>query len=80
MKRLILFIPFVVLIWCYTKTSTEEDAATIYKTKIQRDICLDWYSYIIDTSKAIKELNLRIETESELMNFCDFFKNIADTK
>ena len=30
--------------------------------------------------KAINDLNLKIETESELMAYCDFFKNVADTK
>ena len=27
--------------------------------------------------KAINDLNLKVETESELMAFCDFFKNVA---
>ena len=45
-----------------------------------REVCLDWYGYRIDTKKAINDLNLKIETESELMAYCDFFKNVADTK
>ena len=39
-----------------------------------------WYGYRIDTKKAINDLNLKVETESELMTYCDFFKNVADTK
>jgi len=52
----------------------------ISETQRQREVCLDWYGYRIDTKKAINYLNLKIETESELMNYCDFFKNVADTK
>ena len=33
-----------------------------------------------NVNKAINDLNLKIETESELMAYCDFFKNVADTK
>ena len=52
----------------------------ISETQKQREVCLDWYAYRIDTKKAINDLNLKIETESELMAYCDFFKNVADTK
>ncbi len=52
----------------------------ISETQKQREVCLDWYGYRIDTKKAINDLNLKIETESELMTYCDFFKNVADTK
>ena len=52
----------------------------ISETQKQREVCLDWYGYRIDTKKAINNLNLKVETESELMAYCDFFKNVADTK
>ena len=52
----------------------------ISETQSQNEVCLDWYSYRIDTNKAINDLNLKVETESELMIYYDFFKNVADTK
>ena len=52
----------------------------ISETQKQREVCLDWYGYRIDTKKAINNLNLKVETESELMAYCEFFKNVADTK
>ena len=52
----------------------------ISETQKQRDICLDWYAYRIDTAKATSALDLKTQTESELMSYCDFFKNVADTK
>ena len=60
--------------------SNKIDTQKISETQRQREVCLDWYGYRIDTKKAINDLNLKIETESELMNYCDFFKNVADTK
>ncbi len=80
MKRLILFIPFIFLMWGCVNTSNKLDIIDISNTQKQRDVCLDWYGYRIDTKKAINDLNLKIETESELMTYCDFFKNVADTK
>ena len=79
MKRLILFIPFMALMWGCTNTSMT-DPISVSETQRQREVCLDWYGYRIDTKKAINDLNLKIETESELMTYCDFFKNVADTK
>ena len=52
----------------------------ISETQKQREVCLDWYGYRIDTGKAISDLDLKVETESELMAYCEFFKNVADTK
>ena len=52
----------------------------ISETQKQREVCLDWYGYRIDTKKAINDLNLKVETESELIAYCEFFKNVADTK
>ena len=39
--------------------------------------------HLIDliSNSIISEIkDLKIETESELMTYCDFFKNVADTK
>ena len=80
MKRLILFIPFTALMQGYANTSNKFDTPKISDTQRQREVCLDWYGYRIDTKKAINDLNLKIETESELMTYCDFFKNVADTE
>ena len=67
------------LIWSCSNTSNKVDTLEISETQRQRDVCLNWYGYRIDTKKAINDLNLKIETESELMTYCDFFKNVADT-
>ena len=67
-------------VWGCTKYSNKIDIQKISETQRQRAVCLDWYGYRIDTKKAINDLNLKIETESELMTYCDFFKNVADTK
>ena len=80
MKRLILFIPSMVLMWGCVNTYNKIDTLEISDTQRQREVCLDWYGYRIDTKRAINDLNLKIETESELMTYCDFFKNVADTK
>jgi len=80
MKRFILFIPFMAFIWGCANTSNKIVTPEISDTQRQREVCLDWYGYRIDTIKAINDLNLKIETESELMTYCDFFKNVADTK
>ena len=71
--------PFNHFIWVCYKTSMT-DSISVSETQRQREVCLDWYGYRIDTNKAINDLNLKIETESELMTYCDFFKNVADTK
>ena len=79
MKSLILFI-FMALMWGCANTSNKLVTPEISDTQRQREVCLDWYGYRIDTKKAINDLNLKIENESELMTYCDFFKNVADTK
>ena len=38
------------------------------------------YIELFDTKKAINDLNLKVETESELMSYSDFFKNVVDIK
>ena len=80
MKRLISYIPLIIFIWGCSNTSNKLDTPEISDTQRQGEVCLDWYGYRIDTKKAINDLNLKIETESELMTYCDFFKNVADTK
>ena len=52
----------------------------ISETQRQREVCLDWYGYRIDTKKATNKLNLKTEKEADLMVYCEFFKNVADTK
>ena len=79
MKRGIFYIPLIIFIWGCSKTSMTDSISTS-ETQRQREVCLDWYGYRIETKKAISDLNLKIETESELMTYCDFFKNVADTK
>ena len=68
------------LMWGCANTSNKLDTPEISDYQRQREVCLDRYGYRIDTKKAINDLNLKIETESELMTYCDFFKNVADTK
>ena len=80
MKHAILYIPLMIFVWGCTNTLNKLDTPEISDTQRQREVCLDWYGYRIDTKKAINDLNLKIETESELMTYCDFFKNVADTK
>ena len=80
MKHAIFYIPLMIFIWGCTKTPNKIDSHETSKTQRQREVCLDWYGYRIDTKKAINDLNIKIETESELMTYCDFFKNVADTK
>ncbi len=82
MKRLLfplLALSTISLASC-TNNSNKIATQKISETQKQREVCLDWYGYRIDTKKAINDLNLKIETESELMTYCDFFKNVADTK
>ena len=80
MKHAILFIPLMIFVWGCTNNSNKIDMQKISETQRQREICLNWYGYRIDTKKAIIDLNLKVETESELIAYCDFFKNVADTK
>ena len=80
MKHVILYIPLMIFVWGCTNNSNKIDIQKISETQRQREICLNWYGYRIDTKKAINDLNLKVETESELMAYCDFFKNVADTK
>ena len=82
MDRLFLFIPFIVLLsGCSKPTTTLDtiDQKVISETQRQREVCLDWYAYRIDTETAFTELNLKNKKDSDLMAYCDFFKNVADT-
>ena len=80
MKQAIVYIPLMIFVWGCTNNTNKIGTQKISETQRQREVCLDWYGYRIDTKKAINDLNLKIETESELMAYCDFFKNVADTK
>ena len=82
MNRLFLLIPFIVLISACTKSSTEVGtykAKPISSTQKQRETCLDWYAYRIDTAEAITELNIKNKKEADLRIYFNFFKNVADT-
>ena len=70
----------MIFVWGCTNNSDKIDIQKISETQRQREICLNWYGYRIDTKKAIDDLNLKVKTESELMAYCNFFKNVADTK
>ena len=80
MKHAVFYIPLLIFIWGCSNTSNKLDTLEISDTQRQREVCLDWYGYRVDTTKASKTLNLKTQTESELMAYCDFFKNVADTK
>ena len=82
MKRLLfpLLALSTIFVASCSDNSNKIDTQKISETQKQREVCLNWYGYRIDTNKAINDLNLKIETESELMAYCDFFKNVADTK
>ena len=82
MNRLFFLVPFLVLISACTKTSTKLVTLKpneISDTQRQREVCLDWYAYRIDTAEAITELNIKNKKEADLRIYCDFFKNVADT-
>ena len=80
MKHAILYIPLMIFVWGCTNNTNKIGTQKISETQRQREFCLDWYGYRIDNKKAINDLNLKVETESELIAYCDFFKNVADTK
>ena len=80
MKHAVFYIPVLIFIWGCSNTSNKLDTLEISDTQRQREVCLDWYGYRVDTTKATKALNLKTQTESELMAYCEFFKNVADTK
>ncbi len=83
MKHFISLIVFAVFISGCTKNTSRVSTIEpnrISETQRQRDICLNWYAYRVETAQAISDLNLKSEKESDLMVYCDFFKNVADTK
>ena len=82
MKRFLFLVVFGVFISGCTKNTSRVSSLkpnVISETQKQRDLCLDWYAYRIKTAKAISELNLKTEKEADLMVYCEFFKNVADT-
>ena len=82
MKHFLSLIAFAVFVSGCTKDTSRVSSSqpnVISETQRQRDLCLDWYSYRIETVKAILGLNLKTEKESDLIVYCEFFKNVADT-
>ena len=82
MKHFLSLVVFAVFLSGCSKNTTEVSSLkpnVISETQRQRDLFLDWYTYRIETSKAISNLNLRAEKELDLMVYCEFFKNVADT-
>ena len=66
------------LMWGCTNTSNKLDTPEISNTQRQREVCLDWYGYRIDTKKAINDLNLKIKTESEYLHYYKFLTNLKN--
>ena len=82
MKHFLSLVVFAVFISGCTNSNSRVSSLkpnVISETQRQRDLCLDWYAYRIETAKAISDLNLKTEKESDLMVYCEFFKNVADT-
>ena len=82
MKHFLSLVVFAVFISGCNKNTSQVSSLkpnVISETQRQRDLCLDWYAYRIETTKAISDLNLKTEKESDLMIYCEFFKNVADT-
>ena len=82
MKHFLSLVVFAVFIsGCNKNTSLVSPLKpkVISETQRQRNLCLDWYAYRIETAKAISDLNLKTEKESDLMVYCEFFNNVADT-
>ena len=82
MKHFLSLVVFAVFISGCTKNTSRVSSLkpnVISETQRQRNLCLDWYAYRIETAEAISGLNLKTEKESYLMIYCEFFKNVADT-
>ena len=82
MKYFLSLAVFAVFISGCTKNTSRVSSLKPYvisETQRQRNLCLDWYAYRIETAKAISDLNLKTEKESDLMVYCEFFKDVADT-
>ena len=82
MKHFLSLVVFAVFISGCTKNASRVSSLKpnlISETQRQRDLCLDWYAYRIETARAISDLNLKTEKEADLLIYCEFFKNVADT-
>ena len=82
MKHFLSLVVFAVFISGCTKNTSWISSLrpnVITETQRQRDLCLDWYAYRIETAKAISDLNLKTGKDSDLIVYCEFFKNVADT-
>ena len=76
LNRFFFFLSLLVLISGCTKTSPSVETfkpKKISETQRQREVCLDWYAYRIDTAEAITELNIKDKQEADLLSYCDFF-------
>ena len=81
MKHFLSLVVLAVFISGCTKNTSRVSSLkpnVISETQRQRNLCLDWYAYRIETAKAISDLNLKTEKESDLMVYCEFFKKVAD--
>ena len=56
MKHAIFCIPLMIFVLGCTNNSNKIDIQKISETQRQREICLNWYGYRIDTKKAINDL------------------------
>ena len=75
MKHFLSLIVFALFMSSCTKSTSRVSSLNpnvISETQRQRDLCLDWYAYRIETAKAISELNIKTEKESDLMVYCEF--------
>ena len=82
MKHFLFLTSFAVFICGCTKNTSSVSSLkpnVISETQRQRELCLDWYAYRIETEKVITELDLKTKKETDLMVYCDFFKNVSDT-
>jgi len=81
-ETLSFFIVIAVFISGCSKNTSQVSSSksnVISETKRQRDLCQHCYVYRIETAKAILDLNLKPDKESDPMVYFDFFNNIADT-
>ena len=70
----------MIFIWVCSNTWNKIDTIEISDTQRLREVCLDCSVYRVVTTKAIEALNFKTQKDSELMAYCEFFKNVADTK
>ena len=72
MKLAIFYIPLMIFVWGCTNNTNKIGTEKISETQRQREVCLDWYGFRIDTKKAINDLNLKVEPDQELFTIDTF--------